>query len=91
MRIKVEFSQDGLFGAAIPEDEGIDAQASAARYGEALTNHLYAEYPNVEIEVVQSINDRVQVDGQTDHQQTPWVEDIVGKVWDGNDWMVYSE
>ena len=89
MRIKVEFSEDSTMGYT--DTDKIDVSASLIRFAEALTNSLHVAYPKAEIEVAQSINDRVQVDGRTDHDEAPWVSEIVGKVWNGDGWLEYKD
>jgi len=88
MHIKVEFSEDSLFGGYSPENEGYDVAASVAQFAESLENHLYDEYPKAEVEVVTSINDRVLVDGFGDHDEVPWIDQIIEKVFNGDDWAV---
>lgn len=73
------------------DTETIDIEASLIKFAEALENHLYAAYPMAEIEIVKSINDRVRVNGDTDHAEVPWVSEIVGKVWNGDDWLIYQD
>jgi len=87
MEITVEFSEAALFGTVDPEEEGIDAAASVANFADALINHLYDAYPDAETEVTTSINDRVMVDGMEDHEEMPWIEDIIDKVFQGDDWI----
>ncbi len=88
MNIKVEFSTDGLFGNA--DTDEIDVPTSISQFTDALVNHLYAEYPKAEIEVKQGISDFQEVDGQRDHEEVPWVEQIIEKVWTGDDWLTYK-
>jgi len=86
MRIEVQYSTDSLFGVTDPDE--YDERASIAQFGEALTNHLYEAYPEAEITVSHGIGDSVKVDGQQDHEETPWVEDVIARVWNGDDWLV---
>lgn len=87
--IRVRFDEEGLFGAdqdAI-EAEGTDIAASKARYGEAVTNHLYDAYPAAELDVAEGYP-TIEVNGLTDHDEVPWIEQIVERVWNGDDWLV---
>ncbi len=86
--IKVEFSRDGLFGAINPGDEGINAEASAASFSENLTNAIYDEYPNADIEVIETINDRHSIDGQTDTIECRYLGALINKVWESYAWEV---
>ena len=90
MQITIEFSEDALLGNIDPEEMNLDVPASIDSYRENLVNHLYAEYPDAEIEVTKSIHDRIQIDGMTDHDEVPWIEQIVEKVWN-SPWEVYLE
>lgn len=79
--IKVKFSEDSLFGDNEP------VEGACGRFAQALENHLYAEYPDAEITVIQDIGERVEVNGMTDHDEVPWIEQIIDKVWNGDDWL----
>lgn len=89
MKIKVEFSEDSLMGPADVEEMRLDVKASIVSYKENLVNHLYDKYPNADIEVECSGHDRIQVDGMTDHDEVPWIEQAVNKVWESYQWEVY--
>lgn len=89
MHIKVEYSSAACFGSTDPVEEGIDEAASLKQFGESLVNYLYDAYPDAEIEVKQSINDRVTVNGMRDYPEAGRVDQIVEKVWNGDDWLVY--
>lgn len=89
MEIKVEFSEDSLMGPADVEEMRLDVKASIASYKEHLIDHLYDKYPNADIEVECSGHDRIQVDGMTDHDEVPWIEQAVNKVWESYQWEVY--
>jgi len=86
--IAVEFSNDALFGSG--DTEGIDVPASIKRFAESLTNHLHVDYPTTEISVIHGINDRIKVNGQTDHIQVDAIQLVMDRVWNGDDWMEYN-
>ena len=88
MEIRVEFSQDSLFGDVDPAMEGIDANASAAQFAQALEDELQSNYPTADITVEESINDRVSVDGMFDHTEVPWIEEAIGQLWQDDSWYV---
>ena len=88
MEIRVEFSQDSLFGDVDPATEGIDANASAAQFAQALQDELQSNYPTADITVEESINDRVSVDGMFDHTEVPWIEEAIGQLWQDDSWYV---
>jgi len=77
-RIKVTFSEGSLFG---------DSEPQPHHFASALENHLYAEYPDTEITVVESLGEHVYVNGMTDHDEVPWINQIIEKVWNGDDWL----
>ena len=89
MRITVEFSEAATFGAVDPQGEGIDGEASLRSFRNALESHLCDRYPEAKITVASGITDRVMVDGRGDHNEVPWVENIVGQVWNDVDWLEY--
>jgi len=88
MEIKIEFSESALFGSA--DTDEIDVAASKARFIEALENHLEASYPDSEVEIIESINDRVQINGAYDHDEGPWIDQIIDIVYNGDDWPEYK-
>ena len=88
-RIEVEFSEGSLFGGMAQQDiDEWDVKASVAQFAESLMNHLYDEYPDAEIVVNASINDRILVNDWRDHEEIPWIQNIVEKVFSGDSWMV---
>ena len=86
MKIKIEFSEDGLWGHTDPTE--YNQQQSEANFRESLENHLYNAYPTANTEVVKSNFDRVQVNGQTDHAEAPWINQLIDRVYNGDDWLV---
>ena len=91
MHIKYEFSSASLWGDVDPDEEGYDAAASEALFAEEMENHLADAYPDAEIEVIQGISDRIRVDGMEDHDEIPWIEQIVDRVYSGQPWEVELE
>jgi hypothetical protein len=85
--IKIEWSGAALWGSTDADDEGYDEQASEDAFVEILNGYLMDEYPNVDIEIVNGINDRVTIDGMDDHDEVPAVEDLISKTYNGN-WEV---
>jgi len=83
--IRVEFYEDNLG----TDWDGLDVEASMDRYAEHLVNYLYADYPDAEIEVVQTNGtSRTLVNHQTDHPEVEYVDLIGSKVWTDADWEV---
>ena len=78
MHIKVQFSQESLFGCDDPQPH---------HFAEALENHLYDEYPDAEIEIVEGIDGRVEVNGMATHEEVRQIEYIIERVWNGDDWL----
>ena len=86
--IRVEFYEDNLTN----DWEGYDVEASMDRYAEHLVNYLYAEYPDAEIDVVQTNGtSRTLVNGRDDHPAIENVDLIGSKVWTDADWEVELE
>ena len=83
--IKIEFSDDGIFGDYTGED--VDRPASAQEFIECLEAAFYDEYPNAEIEIVYGISDRHSVDGRYDTTECAFVGDLINKVWSSWDWL----
>ena len=86
MNITVEFSRDSLWGSTDPDL--YDAEQSEANFTSAVVNHLYFRHPEANIEVKCGDNDTVKVDGMADHEETPWIEQVVEQVYNGDDWLV---
>ena len=89
MFIKVEFSDDGLFGNHTAED--VDRKASAANFTTLLGYALSVEYPDAEVEIEHTINDVHRVDGQTDTVEAENVGNIINRVWESWEWLDGSE
>jgi hypothetical protein len=85
MHIKVEFSTDSLFGYT--DEEEYDVKASVASFQKNVVNALYDKYPDAEIEVANTSHDRVIIDGMTDHDECPWVDNLIHKVWESWEWL----
>ena len=68
MRIEIEFSDDSVFG---PHDEmeNVDVEQSIRNYHETLQEALAVQYPQAEISVTRSINNRVMVDDREDDDE----------------------
>ena len=90
LHIKIEWSPSALWGSTDPEGEGYDAAQSEAKWQESLTAYVYDAYPDAEVEIIQGINDRVTVDGMTDHDEVPWINQIVEVCWNGDDWLIFA-
>ena len=89
MHIKVQFSEDSLFHRMSEDDiSGYDVPASKDRFAEHMVNHIYDRYPDAEIQVVESVTESVVVDGDTDHDEVPWIEQLVERVFNDADWEV---
>ena len=85
MTIKIEYSEDSLFNGWDQLEE-YDLVESARLYGEKLAAAVRAEYPSADIEVEQTINDRVQ----TDDDDVPFVDAIVSDVYSDYEWLVMT-
>ena len=86
MRIEVQYSTDALFGSADPAD--FDEAASIAQFGSILTNRLHNAYHDAEITIAHSINDSIKIDGQQDHDEVPWIKQIIKHIYNCYDWVV---
>jgi len=88
--IRVEFSEDGLFGGW--ENMALyDVEASKAAYGELLEAELRSVFGNAEIEVVSGINDRVRINETADDPDVPAVQDVVSEVYQDYEWVRYTQ
>jgi hypothetical protein len=84
--IKIEFSDDSIFGSYTSED--VDQEASAQSFMDHLEAALDHEYPGVEFNIERGINDRHSVDGQYDSREAEDVGLVINKVWESFDWLV---
>ena len=89
--IRVEFSQDGLFGSVDPDEQHIDTATSAQQFQANLARALAAEYPNSHISVAYTNSDQSEIDGHTDHDEGPWIDQIIHDVWVTWDWIVHTQ
>jgi len=85
MDIKVEFSTDSLFGYT--DEEEYDVSASVTNFEKSLGAALYDEYLDANVVIINNDNDRVSVDGMYDHNECPWINNIVNKVWESWEWL----
>ena len=94
MEIRTGFWISDLFGAE--DTEGINREASAARYAELLTGLLREAYPDAEIEVVYRdggegslpYDMQTAVDGRTDVEEVAWVATYCDCVYNDMAWAV---
>jgi hypothetical protein len=86
MHIKVEYSEDGLFGAE--SREPYDIRASFDEFERMLGDALRRGYPEAEIEITNTLNDRVTVDGDRDHAEIDYIGEVVGETWETWAWLV---
>jgi len=86
--IKVEMSEDGIFGP----DDNLDVTRSFGKLSSMIRAKLTAEYPGAEIVInLHSINDRdvvVDSDGDIDEEHGLCVNGFVGQIWQDGDWAV---
>lgn len=88
--IKVEYDNEesamyGSNGAA-----GINTEASEARFEQKLEAALKERYPEAEIEVVTG-HGTTRIDGEKDHEERPYVDQILHNVWSEFDWLVAED
>jgi len=81
-----EADDAAMFGGDA-ELDGIDIQASYNAYEDAVLARLRAAYPGTRVSV-QSGPYRVEVNGERDHGEMPWIEDIIHNTWAKFDWVV---
>jgi len=95
-QIRVEFSEDGLFGGWSDMDL-YDVEASKAAYRDELEQALEEAFPGAEVEVVTGldvVNDRMQVwvDGIEDKElRYAELAEAVGDVYQSFGWVRYTE
>ena len=89
MHILVEYSESSLFdssdAAALAQ---IDMPTSAKRYGDLIYVALRARYPIAAIEIVFGINDRIFINGLSDHELEPYVSQVVSNVYQDWKWVL---
>lgn len=89
--IKIQFSDDSLWGSDDPESGGYDEKASAEKYAEMIEAALRGAYPNARITVIRGLNDRTEIydtEGLPDSEERPFVDDIIGRVYHSWEWCV---
>lgn len=86
MQIKVQFSEDGLFGSS--STDGIDVAASEQKFADQLCAALKAAYPTAGITVEAGNDDYHQVDGRRDTDEAEAVGEIVHDTWEAWAWVV---
>lgn len=89
--IEVEFSDDSLFGYTDPVEAGIDVETSVSQFTELLVARLTHDYPETDIIVKRGDNDTVHVDRDDWHPESPWIDQAIEQVWNGDGWIEYWE
>jgi len=88
-----------LFGDVDPEAEGYDGQASLEKYGEMCSDAIIAgfkkhgervttEWESQNVGGVVPFGLKTRVDGETDHEDVDFVDNIIGEVWQSWEWVV---
>jgi hypothetical protein len=91
MAIKIEFSDDSLWGTESPDSGGYDEKASAEKYAELAEAALRKAYPDAKVKLVRGINDRtvvIDTDGYPDTDEAQAVDQIVAGVYESFKWLV---
>ncbi len=86
--IVVQFDNETSAMYGSEEPIGIDTDASQDKFVNMLLNELVEEYPNTDITVKANTNSHIWVNGLLGHNEVPWIEDILHKVWSGFKWIV---
>ena len=91
MYIKVEFSDDEIFGDYDGAD--IDRPASIAHFKEMLEGKLQFHYPDACIEIEHGLNDEcyVETDNGRDPDEEKWINVHIDHVWEYYQWEVFAE
>lgn len=87
--IKIEYdnSEDAMYGQN--GSDGYDATASEAKFEKMLMAELKKNYPDNEIEISTGYG-KYSVDGDTGHDEIPWIEEIIHQVWSTFEWLVQA-
>jgi hypothetical protein len=88
MRIKIEFSEDALFGAL--NAEGYDVAESMRAFRAELMSFVYDAYPHADITIEAGDRDRIAVNGRADHPEVVWIQQLIERVWNDQPWEVPS-
>lgn len=93
--IRYGFHGADLFDGWDDEDQ-YDTSASAQKYADLIETKLQQEYSNAEIEILFDLDAggvlplpmQAAVNGFTSHEDVPFVEDIVSKIYHDFEWTV---
>jgi len=92
MDIRIEYSWGSLYDSCGPEElAAIDAEASYIAYGNLVHEQLRYNYPGVDIVVERGNNDVCCVNGETDHPERPWVDQIMADAYESQCWVIETE
>lgn len=89
--IEVEYTEDGMFGPDPDARENVDIPASFIKWNGVLTAALQTIYPDAEITIKNTINDKHSAqfeDGFEDHLETTSVGETIHQLWDNWEWTV---
>lgn len=89
MQIKVEFSTDSLFNLADADADELDTRECVNRYADLVEMAIREEYPDADVEVSCTINDRVRIlnDEYDTSRDVETVNEILERVWNSNGWV----
>jgi len=83
-----ELDDAAQFGADA-DMSNIDVCASYSAYTSAVLTELQYSYPGAQVAVHQG-PPLIAVDGQRDHREIPWIEDIIHSTWSTFAWVRYT-
>lgn len=86
--IKIQYSDDALWGSTDPNADGYNSAESAAKFERLLTKALRSAWRGADIEIEHGINDSHAADGYTDTLDAERVGEIINQVWSSWEWVV---
>ena len=87
-RILYQYGEDdaGQFGGDA-DLSAVDIPGSYDAYDVTIRETLEAVYPGTRVSVSRGA-DFLRVDGMSDHEEVPSIEDVIYEVWEEFDWVV---
>lgn len=87
IRYQYDDSSDAMGFETSEAVDAVNYKASMQAYETMIAGALEAAYPGAEI-TIETGYGRIEVNGQSDHDEVPAVSDLVNQVWQSWEWVV---
>ena len=83
--MQIDYSEDSMFGSDRDALDGVDVEASFAKFDEMLEAKLLEEFPDADVEIVYGIGS-CAVDGEKSSDDAETAEWLLHQMWETYEW-----